>query len=297
MRALWALLLVLAAGCDVVGDSGDPTSLPSRSVTPDTLVGPLPAIPSAPGPSNAPFAAPPDRSWPETGPIGYRFSLNTQWGQALPDTTAFRYGWRSEKFVVAAGECFGSDCSRTPVFERKEYGEGHDGLATEGDEYWYGWSFYVPYESTNNWAFFGQFIQPPADSSVGHDSIWMLLKRARAPFCMVFDWVTFGSTAFTHCGSPNIELLSDAEFAGRWHDLVFHMIWSHDYRIGLTQVWVDGVLKGERRGNTLTPKHLGIAVKYGIYRIADPKTTIVYYDEMRKGKTRQAVDIRMLIPP
>jgi len=35
-------------------------------------------------------------------------------------------------------------------------------------------------------------------------------------------------------------------------------------------------------------------MKYGIYRIANNNTTIAYYDEMRKGKTREEVDIRVL---
>jgi len=172
--------------------------------------------------------------WNEDGPLGFAFDLSTLWGQAIEDTTAFRYGWKSQKFIVNSGHCYGRDCYRTPVYERKEYGEGDMGLSKEGDEYWYGWSFYVPY---------------------------------------------------------------DADFAGRWHDIVVHAVWSHDNSKGLTEVWVDGQLKGVRHGYTLTPNHLGVVVKYGIYRPAHNKPTIVNYDEMRKGKTREEVDIRMLINP
>lgn len=290
-------IFLVLVGCS----AADPISGPSPSIPPiyasDTLVvGQTPTTPPPSTPVNIPFAAPKNLSWNELGPIGFMFSFNTLWGQAIEDTTAFRYGWKSQKFIVTSGECFGSDCYRTPVYERKEYSEGNDGLATEGDEFWYGWSFYVPHESIkNSWVFYGQFIQPPANNSVGHDSIWMLLKSARNPFCMVFDWVN--NLDKFNCTGKNISLISDSDFAGKWHDIVIHIKWSHDSDKGLTEVWVNNELKGVHDGYTLTPGHLGVVVKYGIYRIANSGTSIAYYDEMRKGKTRQEVDIRMLMNP
>ncbi len=287
-------ILLLLIGCGVSDTVTGPQSSTTPPFIPDTTVVTQPTIPSTL--TNIPFAAPKNALWNEDGPLGFAFDLSTLWGQAIEDTTAFRYGWKSQKFIVNSGHCYGRDCYRTPVYERKEYGEGDMGLSKEGDEYWYGWSFYVPYESSNPFVFFGQFIQPPADSSVGHDSIWMFLKRHNQPFCMVFDWVNHPN-AFMHCESPNIQLISNADFAGRWHDIVVHAVWSHDNSKGLTEVWVDGQLKGVRHGYTLTPNHLGVVVKYGIYRPAHNKPTIVNYDEMRKGKTREEVDIRMLINP
>jgi hypothetical protein len=287
-------IVLILVGCGVADPIVGPSSSTTPPLTSDTLVVVPPVVPTTP--TNIPFASPKNSLWNEIGPIGFMFSLNTQWGQAIEDTTAFRYGWKSQKFIVNYGECFGSDCFRAPVYERKEYGEMHSAAAVEGDEFWYGWSFYVPLESSNPAVFFGQFIQPPADSSVGHDAIWMLRKTNQQPFCMVFDWVNH-SDAFQHCDTPNISLISDVDFAGKWHDLVFHIIWSHDNSKGLTEVWVDGNLKGVRRGYTLTPNHIGALVKYGIYRSTHNKPTIVYYDEIRKGKTRQEVDIRMLTSP
>jgi len=290
-------IVLILVGCNAVEPIIGPTSSTLPTTTSDIPGDTAITQPTAPpAPTNIPFAAPKNSLWSEVGPIGFSFSLNTQWGQAIEDTTAFRYGWKSQKFVVNPGECFGGDCYRTPVYERKEYGETHDAAATEGDEFWYGWSFYIPRESSQPAAFFGQFIQPPADSSVGHDAIWMLRKQGVNPFCMIFDWVNHPS-AFQHCESPNIPLISNSEFAGKWHDLVFHIVWSHDNTKGLTEVWVDGELKGVYRGYTLTPNHIGVVVKYGIYRSAHSKQTIAYYDEMRKGKTRREVDIRMLVSP
>lgn len=291
-------IVLILVGCNAVDPIIGPTSS-TLPTTPSDIPGDTAITqPTAPpAPINVPFAAPKNALWSENGPIGFSF-VRDIWGDAFEDTTAFRYGWKSQKFVVNSGECFGGDCYRQPVYERKEYGESHHGFAVEGDEFWYSWSFYVPHESSkNSWVFYGQFIQPPApNSNVGYDSIWMLLKRAGLPFCMIFDWVNRPS-AFQHCESPNIRLISDSEFAGKWHDILIHIKWSHHADKGLTEVWVNNQLKGVYNGYTLTPGHLGVAVKYGIYRIANSKPSIAYYDEMRKGKTRQEVDIQMLISP
>lgn len=291
-------IVLILVGCNTVDPIIGPTSSTIPSTQSDTLTVPPPVTPpTSPSRINVPIASPKNYLWNEVGPVGFSFVLNTVWGQSSEDTTALRYGWKSERFQVNPGDCFGGDCYRRPVYERKEYGESHEGFATEGDEFWYGWSFYVPYESSSNsWVFYGQFIQPPSDNSVGFDSIWMLLKRDGHPFCMVFDWVNHPN-AFGMCESPNIPLIPDSDFAGKWHDIVIHIKWSHDSDKGLTEVWVDGELKGTHKGYTLTPNHLGAVVKYGVYRIANNKSTIVYYDEMRKGKTRNEVDIRMLTSP
>lgn len=299
MYRFWVFCLVLLSACE---NTATGPSTPSYFLPPvsDTVVPTPPPPPPAPAPTEFPFGAPKNISWPESGPINWTFAFPTLWGFAEQDTMAFRYGWKSEKFVVNPGECFGGDCQRSPVFERKEYSENK--MATEGDEYWYAWSFYFPKASNtpnvpnnDNWVFLGQFIQTPADSTVGYDSIWMFFKRWGRPFCMVFDWVKDGSSSFDHCSGSNIELISNADFAGKWHDIVMHVIWSENK--GLTEIWVDGELKGVRNGYTLTPRHKGIWFKYGIYRTSINRTTTIYYDELRKGKKREEVDIRMLTAP
>jgi hypothetical protein len=284
MRKYFFLLTML--GCSSPESVSGPQYLPLRT---DSVVTPAPVVPK-----NNPVAAVRDASWAEKGPVGFFFNLDTGWGLATEDTTAFRYGWKSQKFVVNPGDCVSTDCSRTPVYERKEYGEHDEGLAKEGDEYWYGWSFYVPYESSNPWVYFGQFIQPPSDPNGIHEMIWGFLKRNGYPFCMKFNTSTHNPS--THdCGGGGIILLSDAEFEGRWHDIVIHSLWSETQ--GFTEVWVNDVWKGKYVGRNINPGRKGVIMKYGIYRTATFEPTIAYFDEMRKGKTRKEVDIRLLTAP
>jgi len=243
--------------------------------------------------NNVPKAADRDSSWLEVGPQGFHFSLSVHFATDQ-DTSAFRYGWKSERFVVRPGDCFGSDCSRTPVYERKEFGETDEGLAKEGDNVWYGWSFYVPIESHQSWVFFGQIMQPPAIGN-SHEPLWMFLKRQGQPFCMIFDFIHTYYYNPWDCIGSNIKLLEDTEFKGQWHDVVLHIKYSSSNENGLTEVWVNGLFKGRYQGYTLLPNRKGAVMKYGIYRTASNQTTIAFYDELRKGKTREEVDIRHLI--
>lgn len=272
-------------------------------VSDNTPTGPqyLPTVPNNSNPPvlvNVPKASIKDTSWVELGPQGFDFNPRVHF-TTTQDTSAFRYGWKSEKFEVGLGECHENDCFRTPVYERKEFGEGDNddspGLAREGDEYWYGWSFFVPQESVQPWAFFGQIMMPPAVSGGQFQPLWMFLKRHGHAFCMVFD--------FTRNRNPwncndnttgNIVLIEESEFAGKWHDIVMHIKFTKNTN-GFTEVWVDGVFKGKYEGYTLVPGQKGALFKYGIYRHSTSGTTIAYYDEMRKGRIRDSVDIRMLV--
>ena len=287
MRKYFFLLMVL--GCSSPESVSGPQYLPLRT---DSVVTPAPVVPK-----NNPVAAVRDTSWVEKGPVGFFFNLDTGWGLATEDTTAFRYGWKSQKFVVSQGECVSADCYRTPVYERKEYGEHDEGLAKEGDEYWYAWSFYVPVESTQPWAFFGQIIMPPRENGGNHEPLWMFMKRSGQPFCMVFDFTrSINAWACNGAANKNIILLSDYNFAGEWHDIVLHIKFTKSDS-GFTRVWVDGQSVGEYTGYTLLSDRKGAVMKYGIYRHSTSGSTIAYFDEMRKGKTREEVDIRLLTAP
>jgi len=281
-------VLIVSLGCEANDITNPPlSSIPP--ISPDTNVTPNIPLPNI---TDSAQAAPRDTTWEERWPYGFHFIQRTLWGLPSLDTTAFRFGWQSHRFSVSAGECFGTDCYRRPVFERKELGESDEGLAKEGNERWYGWSFYVPRSSKNPWVFFGQLIQPPKDTTGSHIPIWMFFKRHNHPFCLIFDPTNrIESDAYT-CGAPNISLIPDSAFAGRWHDIVLRVIFSTTN--GLTEVWVNGEFKGRYTGYTLHDTNKGAVFKYGIYRIAATETTIVYYDELRTASTREEVDIRYL---
>lgn len=198
---------------------------------------------------------------------------------------AVRKGWKAQRFETRPGDCYGTDCTRTPVYERNEFAQA-GGENLEGDEYWYAWSFYVPETATpTTWAFYGQFIQ-----HYNYDSIWMFMKRAGQPFCAVFDWVRNNNW---NCTLKNHVLLEDWNFAGRWHDILVHAKWTTG-ESGFTKIYVDDALVVDYKGYTRTPGNADVYFKYGIYRHASGANTVIYYDEIRRGKRREDVDIRLM---
>jgi hypothetical protein len=200
----------------------------------------------------------------------------------VTDTTeAIRKGWKAQRFEVRPGDCYGTDCLRTPVYERNEFAQVA-GENKEGDEYWYAWSFYVPSNIPQaGWVFLGQFQQHS-----NYDPIWMFLKNGGGPLCAMFNPT---ATNMWHC-RPEHVLVENYEFTGKWHDIVVHAKWTQD-STGFTKIYVNGQLKVDYRGYTRTSGNSDIYFKYGIYRMASQQTSVVYYDEVRRGKTRQEVDI------
>ena len=118
---------------------------------------------------------------------------------------------------------------------------------------------------------------------------WMFGKNVgnSQDFCLVYNPETF----HYQC---KYSLISNEEFKGKWHDIIVHAIWSVDANKGVTEVWVDGGKAVDFRGATRTVENSTVYFKYGIYRPSNNMITTVYYDEIRKGKTRDDVDVRIL---
>lgn len=208
--------------------------------------------------------------------------------QIVTDTLeAVRKGWKAQRFEVRPGDCFGTDCTRSPVYERNEFAQAYN-ENLEGDEYWYGWSFYVPLNTEpTSWMFLGQFQQ-----HYNYDSIWMFMKRAGQPFCAVLDWNT---NKHWQCNGMKgtYPLIPDHEFMGKWHDVVVHAKWTQQNN-GFTRIYINGVLMVDYSGYTRTAGNSDVYFKYGIYRHGSASTSVVYFDEIRRGKTRNEVDILLL---
>jgi hypothetical protein len=279
MYRFWLLLFIL--GC-----SGE-----------RTILAPVYPLPPAPAPisyTHPKFIR--DTVWNE-GNVGmtlnYESDLATNgafrkswtYTEVTDTMEAVRKGWKAQRFETRAGDCYGTDCSRNPVFERNEFAQAHN-ENLEGDEYWYAWSFYVPANIPQaDWVYYGQFQQHH-----NYDSIWMFMKRAGQPFCAVFDWARNKNWS---CTNKNHHLIDDYSFAGRWHDILVHAKWTTK-NDGFTRIYVDGNLVVDYTGYTRTVENSGVYFKYGIYRPGSSANTVVYYDEIRRGKTREAVDIRLL---
>jgi hypothetical protein len=175
--------------------------------------------------------------------------------------------------------------------ERSEMAQ-FDMLQREGDEFWYGWSFYVPpsfpesvFRPGKAWpqVNLAQFMQQKGDLS-GYLPSFMFAKDGHA----------FILRRFPHLGkqSDRWELIGNAEFRDTWHDIVVHVHWT-EKKDGLVEVWADGK---EKLSKILATRSHGagpIYHKYGIYRIADHNQppAVAYFSQLRRGKTRADVDL------
>ena len=230
-----------------------------------------------------------DSLWKE-GPIGMRFHPIAD---SLPWTKTtvrdvFRAGYSSERFEIRPGYCKPADCANGN--ERSERQEAVDNFV-DGEEWWYGWSVYVPETQVGPYIWFGQFQQ----NGVGDvwDPIWMFQKRPTEEFCLLWRPTLGGGFSCDNRNTKNYGLIPDQEFAAHWQDIVVHAKWTLNNN-GFTNVWVNGVLMVEYTGATRTPNTRDVYFKYGIYRKATSVPVVAFWDEIRKGKTREEVDIRIL---
>lgn len=286
MRKLWLLLVVMGCNSDV------PVGIPSENKVPiipsdipvDTTTRPV--VPPV-GPYRHPsFIRNP--AWNE-GNVGMTLIYESaKWAkvwsfmEVIDTLEAIRAGWKAQRFEVRQGDCYDTDCTRARVYERSEFAQvGNENV--EGDEYWYGWSFYVPGNTAQSgWTTYGQFQQHN-----NWDAIWMFQKYKDGPLCAMFHPSVLGDS--------NCNLLIDnANFTGKWHDIVVHAKWTVNPD-GFTRIYVNGELKVNYTGYTRSPVNTGVYFKYGIYRHSFTAPSVAYYDEIRRGKTREEVDIRYLL--
>ena len=197
-----------------------------------------------------------------------------------------RSGETSIRFEVRAGDCGGwhdwDDCSTHR--ERKELRQG-DNL--NSGERWYHWSLYLPkdYKSVS-----------PVKLSMGQFHV----KGSLRPAFMFLDkrkkyQVHNMVGGYMRENSPI--LINDMR--GKWTDILVHVRWSRGPD-GFFRVYADGnSVPSYHYTGVTSPKRnkLGIFFKFGIYRskVYDyfveeflggvMPTQIVYYDDVRKGKT------------
>lgn len=227
---------------------------------------------------------------------GWEFDLSLKlgfkpWGFRVVDAKdghPVRAGLKSMRFEVRSG-----DCSRNSVGhdDCKTDRERHELVQTgrkqiEGDEWWYAWSIYVPKDMPNVFptkVAFGQFHQNP-------NVVWMFRNRDGGYF--VNRQKTLGR------GYGFDPILDDATLRGQWNDIVVHVKWTHQDK-GLFRVWANDTMSYDYRGPTMG-KNKTVYFKFGIYRTfvsrfmvehgADSvPTQIIYFDEVRRGRTREEV--------
>ena len=227
---------------------------------------------------------------------GWNFDLSLKrgfkpWGYTIvsaADGHPVRSGAQSIRFEVRPGDCGSNSAGHSDCTTDRERHELVQIGRTqkEGDDWWYGWSIYVPEEYPNVFpakVALAQFHQHP-------QVIWMFRN---------------GDGGY-HVNRQNDlgrgygfdPILSDAELRGRWNDILVHVQWTHK-DTGSFRVWVNGKPAYDYTGPTMG-KNTTVYFKFGIYRAlvskykqrygvtALPKQ-VVYFDEVRRGRTRAEV--------
>lgn len=216
-------------------------------------------------------------------------SLNVQpHGYAMiNDPTGAAPVQKVERFEVRSGDCHfngaWSDCERNR--ERSELWE-QGKRSPLGTTAWYGWSFHVPSNWPDVWptkTVLTQFHQHRSHP------IWMFANRNGG---LVLDDKVGGFSSLT------IPLIDAADFAGKWNRIEVHAKWEKDSS-GFLNIWVDGDLKVEHRGQTMTAETTYF--RYGVYRSFVSRykaktgqktvpTQIVLFANVKKASTRAGLE-------
>jgi hypothetical protein len=93
-----------------------------------------------------------------------------------------------------------------------------------------------------------------------------------------------------------VTLLKNEELRGRWHTVMVYAKWSTGSD-GELKVWINGKQRMDLKGAN-TSKTTPVYFKYGIYRSFVSRTPnrpahILFIDEVRKGPTRDSVDLSL----
>ncbi len=195
-----------------------------------------------------------------------------------------RAGEKSIRFELRFGDC-GKDRPPGTWDDCKGLRQRHE-LSGEGfkGSVWYAYSIFLPKEFVN--------VFP--------------VKQAMAQFHQKGSWPTlmfqltdegyFADRQWQYQTDEFRKLLDIKDMVGKWNDILVH-INSTSKKNGFYKVWVNNKLKYEFSGPTTKGKESYF--KFGIYhtwinrwdeKVRGPyPTQIIYYDEIRVGKTKEIV--------
>lgn len=235
---------------------------------------------------------------PEDVASGWEFEKSLKpnfkpWGYSvvsLQDGHPVRAGRQSIRFEVRPGDCSWnsighSDCDTDR--ERHELVQVGN-TQKEGDDYWYAWSIYLPagYPVVHPVRVaLGQFHQHP-------EVIWMF-RNDDGGYAINRQEELNGTYAYD-------KVLQDADMRGMWNDITARIRWSSGSD-GRFETWINGVKVYDYTGPTIG-KGNSAYFKFGIYRTfvshyarahgkAGVPTQVVYFDEVRRGRSREEVAI------
>lgn len=213
-----------------------------------------------------------------------------------------RKGATSLRFEVRDGDCYTAyplnptqgwdDCTRDR--ERSEVREKW--TAPWDKTVWYGISIFIPQDYN--------FFYPKQIIFQWHrgEQPIAFLKLERKNLKLDILTKLGRSTSIYDLGNVFLK-----EYVGKWMDVIWEVRWDAD-DTGYLNMWINGNQVIKHKGATSDKevgkcKHRGCGtfVKYGIYRSHLSRygggvipTQVLYFDEYRRGKTKQDVDINDL---
>jgi hypothetical protein len=178
------------------------------------------------------------------------------------------------------------------VSYRTEISTGGREKVTPGQDYWYGFSIFLPnsYVPDNIWEIVAQWHNVP-DTDLGETNTRLNpplgLHTEGGKWMINLKWDTRQiTTNDSYEGQKNVDL--GPYDTGKWTDWVFHIKWS-PFSDGFLQVWRDGTKVLDRQGGVGYNDHVGPYFKMGLYKGWKSRTTpvgtvserLLYHDQLR----------------
>ena len=245
-----------------------------------------------------------------------------------------RDGKYSIKFEKRENDCGPSksegDCVRTSAnwIGRSEIMINNNNHVGEIGNNWYSWSIYMPKESdlplNEGFVIMGQFKTHTKHLKVsrqyviggknGNDVIGG--KKGNDPHCPELSLTFYLSAIGLMSDRQGVEycnpwdnvshkhffqkLIDIKDMKGQWHDIVFNTNWTDDPNSGFIKIWVNGELKLDYSGKTVSKmktingKKHGPILRFGVYSQKWKGTTIVYYDRITRANKCEDMKLETL---
>lgn len=210
-------------------------------------------------------------------------SLNdTPWGY-VKVSEPVRAGSVSQRFELRAGDCgsdsYGSDCDRgnerSEVRSRKEW--------SPRETMWIGGSVYIgkDFQFNPDTTHILQ-VKTPGDGITGPNPQPFSLTVADGRFAVTLGWLDDKGNQHL----DRVSLGSPSQLKGKWTDFVIGF--GPKAGNGIV-VYQDGRLVLNEAIRYQKPKRFYL--KYGIYRSTSSMVNVLYWDEMRMGRSQDRVEI------
>lgn len=239
------------------------------------------------------------------GPSNVRIYKDSSANQPYGLTTSTelaRTGETSQRFEVRHGDCGREyDCQHDR--RRVELSEGSNYHAKVGDEVWYGWSVYLTPDFVDIYPAITHIGQAKNNGTM----IWGFMAEENG---LLFEHRPGYMQAEAFPNQCTVSSLD--KMRGRWSDIVIYANYNYtnDDNSDMLKVWINDKLVctskepvlSERRTRIKGKKH--VSLRYGVYNSSISEyylgtgnkvlpTQVVYYDNVRTGKTRAEVDVNM----